>query len=202
MDILDLSNEVLKDLIFSHLLIEVTKHKYSEDFFSFRWNEKKDTIIYEDVDLVVHGNSCWEDSLEQKKYTSVHKFDDNNLGEFFNYFLLSQDIVEKMYEHNFDDYLKYIDMFKHDYDYHCFVHEEKREEDHDCYYNYNRVRTLFINVDSVLEYLKKINVSKNLNEISEVFHNIPKDNLKTLVLFSNLDNKLPEKSFTIKKMKI
>lgn len=202
MDIFELSDDVLKDLIFNHLLIEVNQHKYSEEFFNFQWNDKKDTIIYVDVDLVCHGNYCWEDSLEQKKHTNAHNFDYNNLGEFFNYFLLSQDTVEKIYENNFDDYLKYLDISKHDSDYHCFVHEETREEEYDCYYNYHRVRTLFINIDSVLDHLKKLNVSKNLNEISSVFYNIPKDNLQSILLFSNLDNKLQKKSLESKKMKI
>lgn len=212
MDILDVSPDILKDLIFEHLLIEATAKKYSSEFFSFKWNDKKSNIIYEDIDYVVDGHSCWEDSednqdstnsADNEKYTSAHTFDSSEFGCFFNSFLIPDYIIHKQNEKNMlDTYLTYLDNYKSEYEYYHFIFEDTRQEDEDVYYNYNRVRTLSIDVDKIITHLKNLNVSKNLDEVSSVFHNLTKDYLKTFILFSQMENQFPEKNIKSKKMKI
>lgn len=203
MDILDINSDILKFFIFEHLLIEATSKKYSSDFFSFKWNDIKSTIIYQDIDYVVDGLSCWEDSQERTKYTSAHTFDSSEFGTFFNFFLIPNYVINKQNEKTITDaYLTYLDKYKSEYEYHSFIFEDTRQEDEDVYYNYNRVRTLSIDVDKIITHLKSLNVSKNLDEVSSIFHNLTKDDLKTLILFSQMENQFPEKNIKSKKMKI
>lgn len=203
MKIIDLNEDTLKDLIFEHLLLESHKCKYSEDYFSFHWNEDKTHIVYEDVDLIVYGNSCWEDSKEEKKNTQCSSLNDNSFGEFFDSFLIPSYILHTQFEKNCtDEYLKYLDTHKSEYDYHCFIWEQTRQEEEDCYYNYSRVRTLTIRVNEILDYLKNISFHKELEEISTIFTNISKENLQPFALYSHLDNTFPEKQIQTKKKKI
>lgn len=203
MHIFETPTDILKDLIFDHLLIEATKCQYSSDFFSFKWNDDKSMIIHEDVDYVVDGNSCWEDSEQTTKYTSARSFDDNTIGEFFNYFLIDYNLVNKQNENNMTaTYFEYLDNYKFDYEYHNFVSEDTRQEAEDCYYNYDRVRTLSINIDEILAHLKKLNVPKDLSEVKSIFHNLHGENLETIIHFNHLDSKFPEKNIRTKKNKI
>lgn len=203
MKILEVSPDILKDLIFDHLFIEANKNKYSEDFFSFKWNDDQSSIIYEDIDFVVDGNSCWEDSEQTEKHTCAHRFNYSEIGEFFNGFLVQEYKIHQQYEKNITDiYIDYLDNHKSEYDYWHFISEDTRQEDEDCYYNYNRVRTLTINVDDILTHLKKLHFFKELNEAKSVFHNLDTQNLDILVRFDHLNNKLPEKNITSKKLKI
>lgn len=203
MHIFELSDDILKDLIFDHLLVEATNRQYDSTFFSFKWNEDKSILIHEDVDFVVDGNSCWEDSKQTTKHTSAYYFNDNEIGEFFTSFLIPDYIIQQRYEDNIcEEYIKYLDNYKNFYDYHCFVDEDTRQENEDYYYNYDRVRTLSININDILIHLKSLNVAKDLNELKSIFHNIDNDKLETIVNFNTLDNKFPKKDISSKRMKI
>lgn len=203
MNIIDISPDILKELIFNHLLIEAKKHKYSEDFFSFNWDKDQSSIIYEDIDFVVDGNSCWEDSQQTEKHTSAHSFNYSEIGEFFNSFLVEDYKIHQQQTKDFtEDYLYYLDHYKAEYDYWHFVSEDTRQEDEDCYYNYNRVRTLSINVDDILNHLKNLHYFKEVKDIKSVFHNLNTENLDIILSFNHLDKKLPAKNIVSKKLKI
>lgn len=203
MYIVDLNEDTLKDLIFEHLLVEANNYKYSDTYFSFVWNDSKTHIIYEDVDLIVYGNSCWEDSKEEKENTKCSFLNHNNFGEFFDSFLIPDYIIHKKFEDNItEEYIKYLDKHKSDYDYHCFISEHTRQEEEDCYYNYYRVRTLTIDIKEILNYLKDISFHKDLEEIASIFHNIPQEKLQSFALYSHLNNAFPEKNIPTKKKKI
>lgn len=203
MHLLNLSEDILKDFIFEHLLISVTQNKTNEDYFQFKWNEDKSCIIYHDVDFYVYGNSCWEDSEQKEKHTKADSNDINFFGEFFNSFLIEEYIIHKQFENNAtDQYLYYINNFKEYYDYWHFIREDTRQEDEDCYYNYSRVRELTIDVDSILKHLNSLAFVKPLDKAVNVFHNLPDENLNKVVMFSHFNNTFPEKNITTKKIKI
>lgn len=203
MNLNHLPDEVLKNLIHDHLLIEVSKNKSSDSYFSFEWDCTQSQLIYQDIDLNVHGNSCWEDSKEEKTYTQANHCDIDFFGEFFTSFFLQDFIIHKQFENNItDEYLYYLDNYKSEYDYACFIYEEYFNEDYDAYYNYNRVRKLTIRMDEILNYIKSMPFVHSLDKVPHIFTNLSQDKLTKMTLFSDLNDKLPEKNVTIKKMKI
>ena len=124
-------------------------------------------------------------------------------SEFFDSFLIPDYIIHKKFEDNItEEYIKYLDKHKSDYDYHCFISEHTRQEEEDCYYNYYRVRTLTIDIKEILNYLKDISFHKDLEEIASIFHNIPQEKLQSFALYSHLNNAFPEKNIPTKKKKI
>lgn len=203
MNLINLSDDVLKILIHDHLFIEVSKNKASDSYFSFEWDSTQSCLIYQDIDLNVHGNSCWEDSKEEKTYTQAHQYDIDFFGEFFSSFFVEDYILHNKFAKNLtDEYLYYLDNYKSEYDYGCFIYEEHFNEDYDAYYNYNRVRKLTIRVEEILDYLKTMPFIESLDKVCHIFHNLPQENLNKMSLFSHLNNQLPEKNISTKKMKI
>lgn len=203
MNLIDLSENILKDLIFNHLFVELSNNKASDSYFLFQWNESQSQIIYQDVDMVVQGNSCWEDSKEEKVYTQANQYNIDFFGQFFDSFFIEDYILHKQFENNLtDEYLYYLDHHKNEYDYSYFIYEEIFKEDYDSYYNHNRVRKLIIHVDEILSYFKTMPFIKSLNKVSEIFTHVPKEHLNTLTLFSDLNTKIPEKNKPSKKPKL
>lgn len=206
MKILDLPEDVLKNLIFEHLENECSKYKYSEETFSFKWNENKENIIYTDINLVVYGNSCWEDSSEVRKKTISSNFDDDLIGEFFDSFLIDSGTVSENFTKDFrnkkcsPDFEYYFNNHIAYYYYNKFTNENFEKIEKDVYYNYNSVRTFTIDIKEILEYLKSMPFQKEIEDISYVFNNIPNKKLEAIVSNLQTDKELETNSkITVKK---
>lgn len=197
----DIPEEILKDLIYEHLFIELDTNKSSSSDFYYQWNDKKSSIIYKDVDLVVHGKSCWEESKEVQTTSKADNYDESFFGSFFNSFLIDDLSLHKQFKNNMtDDFLYYLEHYKESYDYDTFINKSYEEVDFDSYDNYNRVRTLIINVDQILTYIKSMPFIKEITK--DVFYNIPSEKLQKLILNLQFQEQFPEKYIPSKKNKI
>jgi len=199
MFILDLNDEILTELCFKQLQKEAEKYKYSNDYFSCEL--VNNDIIIKDVTLNVYGNSCWEDSKEEREITCAKSFDESVIGDFFNNLLLSEFYIHEHLNED-ENYIYFLDNYVPSYNFYSFLSEDLSREDEDYYYNYNEVRTLTIRVFEILEYLHKMPFKKELNKINEVFSNIPKDDLQSFLLLDKLENRLLEKHTNTKKPKL
>lgn len=199
MFILDLDDQTLIQLFFKQLSLEAQNYKYSDSHFSCELINNE--IIIKDVTLNVYGNSCWEDSKEERETTCAKSFDESVIGDFFNSLLLDEYHIHNNFNED-NHYLYFIDNYVPSYSFHSFLNEDFSREDEDYYYNYNEVRTLTIRVPEILEYLHKMPFKKELNQIHDVFSHLSKDELKSFILLDKLDKNLPEKNTQSKKPKI
>ena len=99
--ILELSNEILIPLIVKQLTIEANNYKSSDDYF--KCELENNLLIIKGVNYIVYGNSCWEDSKEETKYTTFNSFDSSKIGEFFNSLLIDEQTIHDKFN-NHPDY--------------------------------------------------------------------------------------------------
>lgn len=193
-----LNKELIKDLIFYNLLDLIsTNYESSIDSeFHFEYSKNKENIIFKAIIENVYGGSCWSDSELKTEVKSIINLDSYEIDSL---------IEQLQYHPDYDEFTEneIIEFYDKKQTFHCYVNIDKINDDYYC--NHDKLRTMFIPIDEIVEYLLNFPYTKNKEDFlkSLEYLDVEKHEDLKIQLFANrLDNELSNTSVIKTKMKI
>lgn len=193
-----MDKELIKDLIFYNLL-ELINNNYESSIdneFVFEYSKNKENIIFKTIVENVYGGSCWSDSELKTEIKGIVNLDVYEI----------ESLIEKLHYH--PDYNTFtedeiIDFYDKKQNFHFYTNIEEINEDYYC--NHDKLRTIFIPIDEIAEYLMNFPYTKTKEDFlkSLEYLEIEKhEDLKIKLFADKLNNELSKKNVIKTKMKI